>query len=257
MRTAPLRRNRDFVLLQVGQLLSSAGTEMTTIAYPLLVLATSHSPAQAGLVTFARLAPFAIFGLVSGVVADCWNRKHVMIAADATRAVALGGLASAMLLGNADLSLIVVVAFVEGAGSTFFATAQNAALRAVVPLQQLPDAAGAQEARRAAVRLGGSPLGGALFGIGRSLPFLADTASTCARRFRCSRCAHRSRNRLTPSSRRCARGSPKASDSCGASPFSARARFSMASEISSFPACCWLSSSWPGARVFLPARSAC
>ena len=36
-----LRRNRDFVLLQAGQLLSSAGSQATAIAYPLLVLSTS------------------------------------------------------------------------------------------------------------------------------------------------------------------------------------------------------------------------
>ena len=64
--TPPLRRNRDFVLLQAGQLLSAAGTQSTTIAYPLLVLALSHSPAQAGLVAFARLLPFGLFGLLDG-----------------------------------------------------------------------------------------------------------------------------------------------------------------------------------------------
>jgi hypothetical protein len=35
MPAVPLRRNRDFVLLQGGQLLSSAGSESTAIAYPL------------------------------------------------------------------------------------------------------------------------------------------------------------------------------------------------------------------------------
>jgi hypothetical protein len=53
----PLWRNRDFVLLQAGQLLSTAGTSLTTIAYPLLALALTDSAAKAGLVTFARLAP--------------------------------------------------------------------------------------------------------------------------------------------------------------------------------------------------------
>ena len=37
MRMVPLRRNRDFVLLETGRLLSSAGTPLTTIAYPRLV----------------------------------------------------------------------------------------------------------------------------------------------------------------------------------------------------------------------------
>ncbi len=58
----PLRRNRDFVVLQLGQFLSAAGTQSTTIAYPLLVLALTHSPVQAGLVTFARLTPLRSSG---------------------------------------------------------------------------------------------------------------------------------------------------------------------------------------------------
>jgi hypothetical protein len=46
-----------------------------------------------------------------------------------------------------------------------------------VPARQLPAAVGAEEARRAVVRLGGPPLGGVLFGFARSLPFLVDAGS--------------------------------------------------------------------------------
>ena len=49
MPAVPLRRNRDFVLLQAGQFLSSAGTQATAIAYPLLALALTHSAVKAGL----------------------------------------------------------------------------------------------------------------------------------------------------------------------------------------------------------------
>jgi hypothetical protein len=42
-------------VLVSGQLFSSLGTKFTAIAYPLLVLALTHSPAKAGIVTFARL----------------------------------------------------------------------------------------------------------------------------------------------------------------------------------------------------------
>ncbi len=57
MTAVPLRRNRDFVLLQAGQLLSSVGTQSTAIAYPLLVLAVTGSAAKAGAVAFARALP--------------------------------------------------------------------------------------------------------------------------------------------------------------------------------------------------------
>ena len=43
----PLRRNRDFVLLQTGQALSTVGSESAAVAYTLLVLALTHSPAKA------------------------------------------------------------------------------------------------------------------------------------------------------------------------------------------------------------------
>ena len=165
------------MLLQAGQLLSRGGSQATTIAYPLLVLALTGSPAKTGLVAFARTAPQVLFGLLAGVAADRWNRKRMMIATDAVRAAAVATLGIAIALDEVSFWQIPLVAFVEGTGSVFFGAAQTGALRAVVPPRQLPAAAGAQEARGAIVLLGGPPLGGFLFGIGRAVPFLADAAS--------------------------------------------------------------------------------
>jgi hypothetical protein len=165
------------MLLQSGQLLSSAGTQSTAIAYPLLVLGLTGSAAKAGAVAFARTLPLALFALPSGVAADRWNRKWLMIGADAVRVVAIGSLAVAILADSTPVWAIALVAFVEGAGAALFATAHAGALRAVVPVPQLPAAAAAQTGREAAVRIAGPPLGGALFGLARSLPFIADAAS--------------------------------------------------------------------------------
>lgn len=160
-----------------GQLLSSAGTQLTTIAYPLLVLALTHSPAKAGFVGFARLLPSAAFALLAGVAADRWSRKRMMIVADGVRAAALAGLAAMILLDQVEFWQVALVAFVEGTGATFFGAAQVGALRAVVPRRELPSAVGVQEAQAATVRLAGPPLGGALFGLGRAIPFLVDAVS--------------------------------------------------------------------------------
>ena len=65
----PLRRNRDFMLLQTGQLLSNIGTRLTSIAYPLLVLALTGSAVKAGFALFARTLPQALFALPAGVAA--------------------------------------------------------------------------------------------------------------------------------------------------------------------------------------------
>jgi MFS family permease len=165
------------MLLQSGQLLSNVGTQATTIAYPLLVPALTHSAVKAGIVSFARTLPLALFALPAGVAADRWSRKRLMIAADAVRVIAVGSLAVAVLVHRTPFWVIPLVAFVEGSGAAVFNAAQAGALRAVVPRGQLPAAAGAQSGRQAAVRLAGPPVGGVLFEIARALPFVVDAAS--------------------------------------------------------------------------------
>ena len=177
MSEAPLRRNRDFVLLQAGQLLSAIGTASTTVAYPLLALAVTHSPARAGWVTFARVIPSVLVSLPGGVAADRLNRKKLMIMSDACRAAAVGSLGATILLGDLSFWLIPVVAFVEGSFTSLFSSSAAGALRSVVPAGQLPAAVAAQQGRSATASLAGPPVGGALFGISRALPFIADAVS--------------------------------------------------------------------------------
>jgi MFS family permease len=172
-----LSRNRDFVLLQIGQALSTVGSESSAIAYPLLVLSMTHSPLKAGVVGSARIVPYSLFALFAGVAADRWNRKHLMIVADVVRAAAVASIVAALAAGVLSYAQIVVVAFVEGAMFVLFNIAEVGALGTVVPAPQLPEAAAVEQARMSTVFLAGPPLGGALFGLGRSLPFLADALS--------------------------------------------------------------------------------
>jgi MFS family permease len=165
------------MLLQIGQLLSSAGTSSSSIAFPLLVLAITHSPAKAGIVAFARSLPSVLFALPAGLAADRWSRRRLMIAADGVRVLAIGSLAATILLDRVVFWEVVAVAFVEGSAAAVFFGAQPGALRAVVPARQLPAAAATETGRQAVVRLAGPPLGGALFGLARALPFLVDALS--------------------------------------------------------------------------------
>ena len=177
MSALPLRRNRDFVLLQISQLVSSGGSQITAIAYPLLVLSLTGSSAKAGFVAFARLLPTALFSLPAGLAADHWNRRRLMIAAHALRAVAVGTLGALVAMDDIAFWVIPTVAFVEGAGAAVYATASAGAMRAVVPKQQLPDAVAVVTGREAAISLAAPPVGGALFGLARALPFLVHAAS--------------------------------------------------------------------------------
>jgi MFS family permease len=171
-----LRRNRDFLLYQAGQLLSSTGSSFSGVAYPLLVLAITGSPAKAGLVSFARLLPAPLLGLAAGVAADRFDRRRIMLAADAGRAVAMGALAL-VVVSDAAFWPVPLLAFVEGTGDAFFFACSSAVLRQVVPAEELPGAVALQQGRVATVGVIGPPTGGALFAVARALPFAVDAAS--------------------------------------------------------------------------------
>jgi MFS family permease len=171
-----LRSNRDFVLFQMGQLLSTAGSSLSTIAYPLLVLALTHSPAQAGLVSFARLLPSPLLALPAGVLSDRLDRRRIMLASDGVRAVAMATLALVVWRSNVFWP-IPLLAFVEGAGDAFFYACSGGVLRSVVPPAMLPTAVSVQQGRSAVVGIVGPPAGGALLAVARALPFGVDALS--------------------------------------------------------------------------------
>jgi len=173
---APLRHNRDFVLLQAGQLLSTLGGSFTAVAYPLLILGLTGSPARAGLVSAARIVGAPLLILPAGIAADRLDRRRIMLAADAVRALAVGSIAVLVALHPVFWPL-PFLAFVEGAGEAFFAACSSGALRSVVPPDRLADAVSVQTGRAAVVGIAGPPVGGALFGVGRAIPFAADAAS--------------------------------------------------------------------------------
>jgi MFS family permease len=173
----PLWKNRDFMLLQSGQLLSTFGSNLSTIAYPLLTLAVTHSAAKTGYVGAVIFAPLLVFGLPAGVAADRFDRRRLMIASDAVGAAALAVLAALVMSHHVSLLLILVIAFVDSTAAVFFRAGNSGAFRAVVPQSQLADASSVSIARASVVRLGAPPIGGALFAVARSVPFLADAIS--------------------------------------------------------------------------------
>ncbi|MCO1578413.1 MFS transporter [Crossiella sp. SN42] len=170
----PLRRNRDFLLLWSGSAVSSLGANASSVAYPLLVLALTGSPVDAGLSGFVALLPQLICQVPAGALVDRWNRKRVMIWCDVLRALAIGTLAAALVLDALTLPHILAVGFTEGVLTVTFKIAAAAAVPNVVHPSHLTFALSRNEARERGAAMLGQPLGGMLFGLGRAVPFLFD-----------------------------------------------------------------------------------
>ena len=179
-RPAPLWRNREYLLLWSGQAVSSVGGEASQLALPLLILSLTHSPAQAGFAGALRSLAYLLLGLPAGALIDRWDRKRTMILCDAGRALALGSIPLALALGRLTMAQLYLVSLVEGTLFVFFGLAESAALPRVVAKAQLPAATAQNEVTGGVVTLVGPSLGGALYGVARALPFLADAISYAA-----------------------------------------------------------------------------
>src|SRR6266699_5868683 len=176
-RPVSLLRNRDYMLLWSGQMVSSIGTRVSMLAFPLYVRAITHSPAQAGLIAAMRTLPYILFGLPAGALIDRWNRKRVMILCDTGRALALLSIPFAVACGWLTAVQLYLVSFIEGTLFIFFGLAEAAALPRVVSQEQLSGATAQNEFVYSVSGLLGPSFSGILYSISNTMPFLADAVS--------------------------------------------------------------------------------
>ncbi|OLF16236.1 MFS transporter [Actinophytocola xanthii] len=170
----PLRRNRDFTLLWVGQGCAEIGFSASMLAFPLVVLAITGSATASGLVLAADAVAQAVLALPAGALVDRWDRRRVMLACELAQVVALASLVAALLLDGASVAHLVAVAAVLGACRALFEPAEDAMLPSLVPERQLATAVATNSARSSIGQMSGTALGGLLFGVARWAPFLLD-----------------------------------------------------------------------------------
>jgi MFS family permease len=183
----PLHRNHDFAIIWSAGAVSEFGTSMSTLVFPLIGYAITHSTAQAGLATTGLVLGEVAFRLPAGALADRFARNRVLLLANVASAVVYGSLAAAVLAGHLTLVHLVLAGVLSGAANAFEAPAMSATLRTVVPTDQLPVAYTRLDVRTNAARLVGPPVGGALYSLARAVPFLVDCASYAVEAFAITR----------------------------------------------------------------------
>jgi hypothetical protein len=177
-RPRSLWRNRNYMLLWSGQALSDIGGALSELAYPLLVLAVTHSPTQAGLVAALRALPATLFSLLAGVLVDRWDRRWVMLVCDVGRALSIASIPVAYYaVGHLTIWQLYITAFLEGSLMIVFKLAKTAAVAQVVARTQLTTAVAQEEFVEGTTALCGPSFSGALYTLGAMLPFIADAMS--------------------------------------------------------------------------------
>src|SRR5512136_2911983 len=106
-------RRRNFALIWTGQLVSTIGSALTSLAASIMVYrATGGSALSVGLMLMATAAPSLLVGLVAGVFVDRFDRRRIMIAADLVRAVLVFLIP---FLANANIVWLYVVVMLSSA----------------------------------------------------------------------------------------------------------------------------------------------
>lgn len=170
----PLSRNRNYHILWTGQLFSEFASELTLIAFPLLILSMAGSPLQMGVASSVLAVATMAAAAPAGVLADRWDRKKIMLICQAVRALAISSLAVALYLDSYSFAHLLAVAVIEGVLGSVFQPAEQAALPSVVPASQLSNAVARNAARPFLAMLLGPIVAGYLFALHPISPFLAD-----------------------------------------------------------------------------------
>lgn len=131
---------KNYKLWFWGQMISLFGSWMQTTALGFFVFELTHSPAYLGYVGFAAGIPAWLFTFFSGVIADRYSRRTIIIAAQIwmmTFAFLLSALTFTKII---QPEMIVAISFLLGIGNTFDATARHAFVNELVEKDDLTNA---------------------------------------------------------------------------------------------------------------------
>jgi MFS family permease len=172
-----LRGHKEFRRLLFGSAASMVGSRLTTIAFPMLILAITGSAVTAGFAVFAVTAPSILVYIPAGALVDRWNPRWIMLVSEFGRGVAITLILGMLAFHRPNMAVIVCCAIAGEILGVFATLAERRYVSALAGPGLSSPALMRTEARTHAAVLVGRPLGGLLFGIGSLLPFAADAIS--------------------------------------------------------------------------------
>jgi MFS family permease len=158
-------RHRNYRLIWIGLLASMSGSTMQNAAllwHVSLLVPPERKGLALGMVGLVKVVPIIFFSIVSGVVADAWNRRRLMLFTQAGSAVVAGGLALLAYSGSTTVWPIYALAALSAAVSTFDLPARQALVPMLVPREHLPNAISLNTIMFQTASVVGPALGGVL-----------------------------------------------------------------------------------------------
>lgn len=142
MQIPPALKNRKFLLLWLGLMVSVAGTQMqvTAIHWHIRELTGEPDPLALGAIGLARILPVIVFSLFGGAFADTYNRRIILFITQTSMALTALGLAVLTFSGQTQIWHIYLLTALQAAAMAFDGPARQAIVPNIVPARELPNA---------------------------------------------------------------------------------------------------------------------
>jgi MFS family permease len=177
----PLRRDRDFRLLWLGQVISGVGRQVTVVALAFQLYVLTGSTLAVGLLALVQLVPILTFALGGGAIADAVDRRRLLLVTQLGLALASGSLFLLAATPGAPIWGYYAVAFVGAGLGAVDQPARSSALPRLVPRERLPAAIALNQLGFQAMSVAGPALGGLLLAtVSVAAAFAFDTVTFAA-----------------------------------------------------------------------------
>jgi len=174
-------RHRNYRLFVTGQIISTVGTWMQSVAMPWLALELTHSGILVGLVLAAQFTPVLVGGPLGGLVADRYRKRSVLLVTQSLFTIPSFVLFALSATGHAQYWMVIVAAFATGAINTFDVPSRQAFVIEMVGRQDLMNAIALNSSVfNASAVIGPAIAGLVIAAVGVPICFLANSISYIA-----------------------------------------------------------------------------
>ncbi|CAA9382303.1 MAG: Antibiotic efflux protein [uncultured Nocardioides sp.] len=172
----PRRLGISFRWLVASSWATNLGDGLMMAAGPLLVASQTRDPLLVAAAAMSFQLPWLVFGLVAGAMADRLDRRVLVMAMDAARAVVLAGLCVVIVTGQVNIWFVMAAMFLIGMAEVFADTTTSTLVPMLVDKADLGIAnARIQVGFLSANQLAGPALGAVIFAAGMAWPFVIQT----------------------------------------------------------------------------------
>ncbi len=149
---------RPFFTLWIGQAFSLLGSQLVQFALIWWLTQQTGSATVLALASIVGLLPQVFLGPFAGVLVDRWNRRRVMLGADAVVALATLVLVYFFRIDAIQIWYVYVALFIRALAGTFHSTAMAASTSLMVPQEQLTRVQGLNQMLNGGLSIAAAPL---------------------------------------------------------------------------------------------------